>query len=266
MDWAGLNEGNGMKRHRLLYSAVLVLAALVAGGWRVYDRRTRERISSPEGIEDPDIVAGFNRVARWPQMRFLRWYVARHALALQTEGEAVDLGCGPGDLVLLLAEEAPQLRVDGVDLSEEMLAEATRRAKAAGLSSRVQFKKGDAARIPFPDRSLDLIVSTLSLHHWCDPVPVLDEIARVLKPGGAFLIFDLRRDLAPPLYLLLWFATRVVVPPALRQANEPLGSRNAAYTTSEAAALAQRSILQGWRVSSGPLWLTIEGRVAARGA
>jgi ubiquinone/menaquinone biosynthesis C-methylase UbiE len=95
---------------------------------------------------------------------------------------------------------------------------------------------------------------------------VLDEIARVLKPGGGFLVFDLRRDLAPPLYLLLWFATRMVVPPALRQANEPLRSRNAAYTTSEAAELAQRSILQGWRVSSGPLWLTIEGRAAARGA
>jgi ubiquinone/menaquinone biosynthesis C-methylase UbiE len=263
MDWAGLNEGNGMKRHRLFSGAILVSATLVAAGWGIYGRRTRERISSPEGIEDPGIAVGFSRVAGWPQMRLLRRYVARRAMALQAAGKAADLGCGPGDLVLLLAKEAPQLQVTGVDLSDEMLAEALRRADAADLGSRVQFKQGDAARIPFPDRSLDLVVSSLSLHHWSNPVLVLDEIARVLRPGGAFLVFDLRRDLAPPFYLLLWFATRVVVPAALRRANEPLDSRNAAYTPAEAAELAQRSILRGWRVSSGPLWLTIEGRAAS---
>jgi hypothetical protein len=96
----------------------------------------------------------------------------------------------------------------------------------------------------------------------------LDEIARVLRkpkphaeqPGGAFLVFDLRRDMAPPFYLLLWFATRFVVPQALRRANEPLTSRNAAYSIQEAAELAHRSQLRGWRVTSGPLWLAIEGR------
>ena len=251
-----------MKRAYLRTGAILALAALGAAGWQVYDRRSRARIPSPEGIEDPEIASGFNRVATWPQMRLLRRYVARRALALQAAGEAADLGCGPGDLVLLLARKATPLHIAGVDLSDEMLDEAARRAEAAGLGGRVQFKKGDVARIPFPDQSLDLVVSSLSLHHWSDPASVLDEIARVLKPGGAFLIFDLRRDLAPPFYLLLWFATHVVVPPALRRANEPLGSRNAAYTPVEATELACGSALHGWRVTSGPLWLTIEGRNA----
>jgi hypothetical protein len=97
---------------------------------------------------------------------------------------------------------------------------------------------------------------------------VFDEVARVLrppdperrKPGGAFVIFDLRRDLALPFWLVLWFATRVVVPPALRCANEPLASRDASYTPDEAGALAQGSTLTGWRVSRGPLWLIVEGQ------
>ena len=88
---------------------------------------------------------------------------------------------------------------------------------------------------------------------------VLDKIARVLRPGASFLIFDLRRDMAAPFWLLLWFVTRVVVPAALRRVNEPLGSRNAAYTSQEAARLAEQSRLSGWRVTRGPLWLTIEG-------
>jgi hypothetical protein len=62
-----------------------------------------------------------------------------------------------------------------------------------------------------------------------------------------------------PVYLLLWFAQHVILPAALRRAGEPLGSRNAAYTPAEAARLAAQSPLRGWRVTSGPLWLTIEG-------
>ena len=237
-----------------------VASFMVAGAW-VYAQRTRERIPSPEGIEDPAIAAAFNRIARWPQMRLLRGYVVKRAAGMVTRGEAVDLGCGPGYLAVELARAVPSLHVTGVDLSDEMVAAAERFAAEAGLGSRVAFRKGDVQRIPFADASLDLVVSTLSLHHWSDPLPVLDEVARVLRPGGSFLIFDLRRDMAPPAYLLIWFATHVVVPAVLKQAGEPMGSRNAAYTPEEAAELARRSHLIGWQVTRGPLWLTIEGRI-----
>lgn len=249
------------KREPLFLLGGLAAGGLFAAAWRLYRGRPLERIASQERVDDPAVAQSFNRIANMPQMRLLRWYVARRATAMIQRGAAVDLGCGPGQLAVTMAQMAPGLHVTGVDLSDEMLDRADAYARHCGLDQRVAFRKGDAARIPFPDGSLDLVVSTLSLHHWAAPVPVLDEVTRVLRPGGAFLIFDLRRDMSPPFWLLLWFATRFVVPSALRRVNEPLGSRDAAYSPDQAACLAWQSRLSGWRVTRGPLWLTIEGRI-----
>lgn len=248
-------------RHAIGITGFAAVAGLAAAGAWIYHRRARERIVSHAGLDDVRVARAFNRVARMPQMRWLRHWVARRAVGMVSHGEAIDLGCGPGYLVADLARLAPRLRITGVDLSEEMLREAEAFARSAGLAGRATFKLGDVNRIPFPDRSLDLVVSTLSLHHWSDPVLVLNEVARVIRPGGAGLIFDLRRDMAAPLYVLLWAVTRAVVPRALRRANEPLGSRNASYTPQEVAELARASDLSGWRVNSNPLWLTLEGRL-----
>ena len=84
------------KLHWIL-SATLVVV-LGAAGMRIYRQRTQQRVPSPEGVEDSAIAAGFNRVAGWPQMKLLRWYVARRAVNRQAQGEAIDLGCGPGYL------------------------------------------------------------------------------------------------------------------------------------------------------------------------
>ncbi len=248
-----------MTKHKWRFLFGSLAGALVAAAWWLYNRRLRERTPSLESLDDPAVARAFGWVATMPQMQLLRWLVARRAVGMTRCGEAADLGCGPGQLVIELAWRSPGLHVTGIDLSEEMLVQGQDNARRAGLADRVSFRRGDAQQIPFPDASLDLVVSTLSLHHWSDPVAVLDEIARVLRPGGSFLIFDLRRDMAAPVWLLLWFATHVVVPAALRRVNEPLGSRNAAYTPQEAARLAEQSRLSGWRVTRGPLWLTIEG-------
>lgn len=248
-------------KKRSLPPWLLGLAAglLAAAGWHIYRRRPRERTASMEGLDDPAVARAYGVIARLPQMRLFRFFVARRAAEMVPQGIAADLGCGPGLLVIELACRAPGLRVVGVDLSPEMLAQGAERARQSGVEEHVSFRQGDVEHLPFPDGSLDLVVSTLSLHHWSAPVLVLDEIARVLRPGGAFLIVDLRRDMPAPGYLLLWFAQHVVVPAALRRIGEPLGSRNAAYTPAEALALVERSALRGGRVTAGPLWLTIEG-------
>lgn len=229
-------------------------------------QRPAERIASHEEIEDPAVAEAFGRIASWPQMRLLRMIVVQRALALIQEGQAADIGCGPGHLVIELAQRAPGLQLTGVDLAEGMLAAATANARRAGVDQRVTFRKGDASRLPFENASLDLVLSTLSLHHWGRPVTVLNEVARVLRPGGVGLIFDLRRDIPAPAYTLLWFATRVVVPKALKQVNEPLASCHAAYSLAEAAELARESSLANWQIRPGPLWLFIEAQMDVDGA
>lgn len=222
-------------------------------------RPPKERIPSRESLDEARMAEAYNRISRLPPMVLLRRFAAGRAVALVSEGRAVDIGCGPGYLVFQLARRAPELLTTGVDLSEQMLITAGQTAEQRGLGERVVFKLGDARGLPFANGSLDLIVSSLSLHHWSDPTGVLNEINRVLKPGGGFMIFDLRRDMIWPASIVVFLATRVFVPSVLKENNEPLGSRNAAYTPTEAGKLLERSQLHGGNVSSGAFWLSIEG-------
>ena len=105
----------------------------------------------------------------------------------------LDVGTGTGAIPVKLVQRDPRLTVEGVDRSAEMLASARQRAIQAGISRRVRFRRADGRRLPFPDRTFDLVVSNSLMHHLPDPVPVLDEIARVLARGGALFIRDLRR-------------------------------------------------------------------------
>jgi ubiquinone/menaquinone biosynthesis C-methylase UbiE len=247
------------KRSWLGIMTGIAFGSLAVAGWRLYGRRSTERLPSQEDIDDPAAARAYGRIMRLPHVALLRSIVARRATNLVAAGAAADLGCGPGYLAVELAHRAPGLHVTGVDLSDAMLTQAIANARLAGVAHQTDFRTADAAALPFPDASLDLVVSTFSLHHWDDPGPIFNEVARVLRPGGAFLLVDLRRDLGPAPWLLLWFAAHVVVPPALRHIGEPLGSRNAAYTPDEAAELLQTSRLTGWHVVRGLFWLSIEG-------
>ena len=248
------------KRSWLGIMAGLTLGALAVAGWRLYRRRSTERIPSQEGIDDPAAARAYGRIMRLPHMALLRSFVARRATKLATAGVAADLGCGPGYLAVELAHRAPGLHVTGVDLSDAMLTQAIANAPAGGrgasdgLPHRRRRRAALSRCFPGPggEHSVAASLGRPSTH--------LRRSSRcVLRPGGAFLLFDLRRDLGPAPWLLLWFVTHVIVPSALRHIGEPLGSRNAAYTPEEAAGLLQISRLTGWRVARGPFWLSIEG-------
>ncbi len=117
--------------------------------------------------------------------------VAGEVAAAHPGGKVLEVGSGPGRLAVRLAREAPSMTLTGVDISDAMVERAARRAAEASLSERVRFEVGDVAALPLSDGEFDGVVSTLSLHHWSDATCGLDEIYRVLKPGGEARIYDL---------------------------------------------------------------------------
>ncbi len=75
----------------------------------------------------------------------------------------------------------------GVDVSAKMIIEAQRKHEG---DPRFSFKQGDASALPFGAASFDAAFSTMSLHHWGEQVSGIREVARVLRPGGLFVLAD----------------------------------------------------------------------------
>lgn len=127
--------------------------------------------------------------------------VVEAAAELPPGARVLDLGTGPGLLPVSLATACPSLRIDAVDLAPEMIEQARRNAADAGRTAPdsprapISFEVADVGQLPYPDASFDLIVSTISQHHWTDPAAGLREAARVLRPGGQAWIYDFRWSL-----------------------------------------------------------------------
>ena len=111
-----------------------------------------------------------------------------------SRGRGLDLGTGPGHVALEIGARHSKLRMVGLDLAAHMVMRARRQAGRSGLNGRTAWPQGDGHALPFADDSFDLVVSSMALHHWDDPLRVLDEIARVLKPDGRYHITDLCRE------------------------------------------------------------------------
>ncbi|GAB2611397.1 hypothetical protein Aab01nite_66660 [Paractinoplanes abujensis] len=110
-------------------------------------------------------------------------------VGLPDSTRVLDVGTGPGRIPRALAAAEPTWTIDGVDLSPQMIEFARSR------DSRATYTVGDVAALPYPDASFDLIVSSLSQHHWSHVDAGIRELRRVLRPGGRLWIYDVRWSL-----------------------------------------------------------------------
>jgi ubiquinone/menaquinone biosynthesis C-methylase UbiE len=114
------------------------------------------------------------------------------AAAAPTGGAVLDAGCGSGRLAIEIARRRPDLHLHGIDLEPRMVEVATGHAERQNLTERVEFTVADLADLPLPDNSVDMIVSTASLHHWTDVGAVIASLTRVLRADGRMWIYDMR--------------------------------------------------------------------------
>jgi ubiquinone/menaquinone biosynthesis C-methylase UbiE len=143
------------------------------------------------GGNRPAIFQGRNsRVYDFVARRLARGFYRRLAddvaAVAPQDGAVLDVGTGPGVFLIEIARRRPDLTLAGIDLSADMVAAARRNATTA------EVQVGNVTELPFPDATFDLVVSSLSLHHWDDPGAAAPELARVLRPGGRLHIYDFR--------------------------------------------------------------------------
>src|SRR4029453_10422854 len=115
------------------------------------------------------------------------------AIGPKAGGVMLDLACGPG---MLLARLAPAMRLSiGADVTPKMIQMA--RATCAASPATTQFIESLAECLPFATAAIDCVVTRLSIHHFLDPLVVLHEVKRVLKPDGLLVIGDLTSSEEP---------------------------------------------------------------------
>ncbi len=108
-------------------------------------------------------------------------------------GKALDLGTGPGYLDVEIVKRAPGIKIDGIDLTAELIDIAKVNSLKAGFADRLHFEVMDAAELKFEDNSYDMVFSTGMLHSLRKPdiiIKVLKECYRVLIPDGEAWIYD----------------------------------------------------------------------------
>jgi ubiquinone/menaquinone biosynthesis C-methylase UbiE len=118
----------------------------------------------------------------------------RVAERLPERARVLEVAPGPGYFAVELAR-LDDFQVTGLDISRTFVEIARENARAAGV--RVDFQRGSASDMPFAADSFDFLLCRAAFKNFTEPVRVLNEMYRVLKPGGKAWIIDLRRDASP---------------------------------------------------------------------
>jgi ubiquinone/menaquinone biosynthesis C-methylase UbiE len=129
------------------------------------------------------------RGRHWFFQKVLREYL--DAMDIDSASTVLDMGCGTGVAARAIARRADfSGRVTGIDLSPYLVNAAKRLADEEGLGGRVEFRSGDTRELDIHDGSFDAVVAHTLVSHVQEPLSVIKEAGRVVKPGGLIAIFD----------------------------------------------------------------------------
>ena len=145
------------------------------------------------------------------------------AARITSEDRVLDFGCGIGNILIALADRMPfRQPLVGTDIAPALIEMGKKEVARAGLSARIELKVAAATELPFEDHRFDVVLTSHVIKHLDDVAlsAALSEVARVLAPGGRFLLWEFRKSrLSAPLF---WSAGVSGLPPPfkLRTAGE----------------------------------------------
>ncbi len=190
-DLATMAAGLGVAGLTERILVVEVLGWFVAMGWLAMRRASRVPAKPYKGPAMEGFIATWYAKNTKGDVRGYRDCAKSVAARVPEGGSVLELAAGPGYLAIELAKLG-QHRVFGLDISESFVRIAAENARAEGVS--IEFRQGNASQMTYADESFDFVVCRAAFKNFADPIGALNEIYRVLKPGGKASVFDLRRE------------------------------------------------------------------------
>jgi demethylmenaquinone methyltransferase/2-methoxy-6-polyprenyl-1,4-benzoquinol methylase len=143
----------------------------------------------------------------WWRKKAIRRLKGRNA------GEILDVATGTGDMALMTYKRLRPRKVTGIDISEGMLELGRRKIRDQGLTPFIELRAGDSENIPFPEAAFDAVTVAFGVRNFENLEKGLEEIRRVLRPGGRLVILEFSRPAGITGKLYQWYMERVT--PAL---------------------------------------------------
>ncbi|MBL8583967.1 MAG: class I SAM-dependent methyltransferase, partial [Rhizobiaceae bacterium] len=148
-------------------------------------------------ILEPEIMADAEQALAYANADFARSNQSFVDHLVSDKGrllrEVVDIGCGPGDVMLRLAAASPGVRITAVDGSAAMIELATQAVRKAGHEDRITAMQGYIPGLDLPEHGFDAVLSKDLLHHLPDPMVLWNEAKRLGRPGAIVCVMDLIR-------------------------------------------------------------------------
>ena len=226
---------------------------------RSFHTKSKESYFPIQRIPETEDEGEFNYTHTYDQMmrRIRDMGLLQIQLILEksiTQGLALEIGPGPGYIGLEWLKHTSNTMLKGLDISPEMIKIAERNATEYSLSDRVEYRKGSGSEIPFDDSYFDALFTYHSLHEWSKPEETFNEIERVLRVGGKYMIFDLRRDIFPIIKSLMLFNT---LPEEIRP--KLIASINASYVEVEVQTILKQTRLCDSIIEKNSTGMVISG-------
>jgi ubiquinone/menaquinone biosynthesis C-methylase UbiE len=206
----------------------------------------------------------YDCLMRGPPMQLYYKEVAQDLVRRIPLGKLLDVGTGPGRLLLMIHDLNPNLELFGLDISASMLQQAQKNLR--GIA--VDLRQGNIRQTDYSSEYFDLVVCTGSFYLWSQPEDGLQEIHRILKSGASAYLYECHREYDRQALQLglrenlrhLNIISRIIGPLAIKQALR------AAYWRDEIARIIERTGFAGsfairdMTLSGLPIWVRVELR------